>query len=98
MNQRINMRVNPRAKNCSPVKMTVGAAVFLAIYPIAPRAEEAPAPANVSGPVIEEVTVTANRREQVLEAVPFNLAVGGPHQPAQEHLATPRRSPNTLPG
>jgi iron complex outermembrane recepter protein len=54
-----------------PLASSVGAAVFLALYGL-PRvacAQEA------DTPQLSEVTVTANRREQTVEAVPYSLSV-----------------------
>jgi outer membrane receptor protein involved in Fe transport len=61
-------------------RMTVGAAVFLALYGLPHAAfsqqvaASAAAPAAASGE-LEEVTVTANRRQQNLEEVPYSLSV-----------------------
>jgi outer membrane receptor protein involved in Fe transport len=82
--------------------MTVGAAVFLAIYGFsnATRAQQAPASAQptASGPAVEEVTVTANRREQVLEAVPYNLSVVSADQLVQSNVTDLASLSTTVPG
>jgi len=59
---------------------SVGAAVFLALYglPNVVLAQQAPTTDTSSdaGPVeLQEVTVTANRREQTVEAVPYSMSV-----------------------
>ena len=77
MKQHTTTRGNPIGKTCVPAKMTVAAAVFLAIYGISgtARAQQAPAQPNASGAALEEITVTANRREQTVEAVPYSMSV-----------------------
>jgi iron complex outermembrane receptor protein len=54
-----------------PKASSVGAAVFLAIYGL-PRTVVAQ---EADSPQLSEVTVTANRREQTLEAVPYSISV-----------------------
>jgi iron complex outermembrane recepter protein len=57
---------------------TVGGAVFLALYGLPHAAFAQQAPAAAAAPVsneLEEVTVTANRRQQSLEEVPYSLSV-----------------------
>src|SRR5438045_1043658 len=102
MQQHTTTRVNPTGKRYVPTRMTVGAAVFLAIYGFsnATRAQQAPASAQpmASGPVVEEVTVTANRREQVLEAVPYNLSVVSADQLVQSNVTDLASLSTTVPG
>src|SRR6266702_1048333 len=102
MQQHTTTRVNPTGKRYVPTRMTVGAAVFLAIYGFsnATRAQQAPASAQptASGPVVEEVTVTANRREQVLEAVPYNLSVVSATQLEQSNVTDLASLSTTVPG
>src|SRR5579863_4745075 len=52
---------------------TVAAAVFFALYGIAPPALADPTDANAG--TLQEVVVTANRRQQTLEAVPYSISV-----------------------
>ncbi|MFL6601910.1 MAG: TonB-dependent receptor [Steroidobacteraceae bacterium] len=54
--------------------MSVSAAVFFALYGV-PHAACAEEPATPMPSTLAEVVVTATRREQTLEAVPFNLSV-----------------------
>jgi outer membrane receptor protein involved in Fe transport len=62
-----------------PVKTSISAAVFFALYsaPNVTNAQEQSTAAgqNVEEPKLEEVIVTASRREQTLESVPFSLSV-----------------------
>jgi iron complex outermembrane recepter protein len=56
----------------------IGAAVLLALYGQVPaaRAQTAPAQQPAAGPEqLQEVTVTATRRAQTLEAVPYSISV-----------------------
>jgi iron complex outermembrane recepter protein len=61
-----------------PGTTSVGAAVFFALYglPHAAFAQQA----SSAAPELTEVTVTANRREQTVEAVPYSLSVVGADQ------------------
>ncbi len=100
MKQHNTTSVNPSGKGCTPLRMTVGAAVFLAIYSNAIRAQQAPAAAQSTASVsaLEEVTVTANRREQVLESVPYNLSVVSADQLAQSNVTDLASLSTTVPG
>ena len=101
MTQRTLTRVGLSEENCLPVKMTVGFAVLLAIYgvPNSVRAQQAPpSPPSVTEPLLEEVTVTANRREQTLEAVPYNMSVVSSDQLAQSNVTDLTSLSNTVPG
>src|ERR1700722_18357431 len=63
-----------------PATTTIAAAVFFALYG-APRA--AVAQQADSGPIaLQEITVTATRREEALEAGPDSLAVVNADQPS----------------
>jgi iron complex outermembrane recepter protein len=77
---------------------TVGAAVFLALYgfPNAGRAQQAPVQATE--PVLQEVTVTANRREQTVEAVPYNLSVVSADALNQSNVTDLASLSTTVPG
>ena len=101
MTQRTFARAGLSEESCLPVKMTVGVAVLLAIYgvPDSVRAQQAPpAPPSVTEPLLEEVTVTANRREQTLEAVPYNMSVVSSDQLAQANVTDLSSLSNTVPG
>ncbi len=56
-----------------PARTTVGAAVFFAVYGMPHPA--AAASADTSADALQEITVTANRREQSIEDVPYNISV-----------------------
>jgi iron complex outermembrane recepter protein len=78
---RIPRRIQPVRARCAARRrlgMTpIGAAVLFALYgsPHGVRAQEA-APASASPPEqLAEVTVTATRRSQTLEAVPYSISV-----------------------
>jgi outer membrane receptor protein involved in Fe transport len=68
----------PAAAPHLPGKLSVSAAVLCALYPFALKAQQA-APATSpdasGGNELAEITVTANRREQTLEAVPYSMSV-----------------------
>jgi iron complex outermembrane recepter protein len=100
MKQRTLTRVCPSEESFLPVKMTVGVAVILAIYgvPSLSRAQQAPAALSADVPTLEEVTVTANRREQTLEAVPYNMSVVSAEQLAQSNVTDLSSLSNTVPG
>jgi iron complex outermembrane recepter protein len=100
MKQHTTTRGNPIGKTCVPAKMSVAAGVFLAIYGISgtARAQQAPAQPNASGAALEEITVTANRREQVLEAVPYNLSVVSATQLEQSNVTDLASLSTTVPG
>jgi iron complex outermembrane recepter protein len=83
-----------------PNTMSVGAAVFFAIYglPHAAFAQQtAPAAADTTNE-LAEVTVTANRREQKLEAVPYSLSVVSSDQLAQANVTDLASLATTVPG
>jgi iron complex outermembrane receptor protein len=100
MKQHTRTRGNPIGKICVPAKMSVAAGVFLAIYGFSgtARAQQAPPQQNASGAALEEITVTANRREQVLEAVPYNLSVVSATQLEQSNVTDLASLSTTVPG
>ena len=77
----------------------VGAAVFLALYglPHAACAQQA-TPAAGGSSELDEVVVTANRREQVLEAVPYNLSVVSADQLSAANVTDLASLASTVPG
>ena len=82
--------------------MTVGAAVILAIYglPHTARAQEQSSQVSSSAPALElqEVVVTANRRQQTEEAVPYNLSVVSSDQLAQANVTDLASLASNVPG
>jgi outer membrane receptor protein involved in Fe transport len=71
-------------------KLSVTAAVLCALYglPFAAEAQQAtPAPQDTAGAnELGEITVTANRREQTLESVPYSMSVVSAEQLAQANV------------
>src|SRR5919108_5760512 len=61
-----------------PTATSVAAAVFFALYGV-PRPTLADT-GEPGAPALQEVVVTATRREQALEAVPYNISVVTPEQ------------------
>jgi iron complex outermembrane recepter protein len=59
-----------------PATTSIAAAVFFALHGV-PRTAAANQP---EGSALQEVVVTANRREQALEAVPYSISVVSPQQ------------------
>ncbi len=53
-------------------RSSIGAAVFLALYGVAADAE---APSDAPADTLQAITVTANRREQTAEEIPYSLSV-----------------------
>jgi outer membrane receptor protein involved in Fe transport len=102
MKRQTATRIDPSHEYGRPGKTTVAAAVFLAIYglPNVTRAQNAPQPdqAQANAPTLEEVTVTANRREQTLEAVPYNMSVVSADQLAQANVTDLASLSSTVPG
>ncbi len=76
-------------------KITVGAGVFLALYGLP---HPAFADSSNGADSLQEITVTANRREQVLEAVPYSLSVISADQLAQAGVTDLASLANTVPG
>jgi len=84
-----------------PGKLSVGAAVFVALYglPHASVAQQVAATAaNGNTSELEEVTVTANRREQTIEAVPYSLSVISADQLEQANITDLASLSQTVPG
>jgi outer membrane receptor protein involved in Fe transport len=59
---------------------TVAAAVFFALYATPDAAQNADPEAESSTEPLQEVIVTANRRQQSIEAVPYSISVVTPEQ------------------
>ena len=85
-----------------PATTAVSAAVILALYglPRAGLAQEAPANTSSAGALVEltEVTVTANRREQTLEAVPYSMSVVSTEQLEQAGVTDLSSLASEVPG
>jgi iron complex outermembrane recepter protein len=95
-----NARLRRSAKtqyHCGlPRKTTVGAAVFFALYGL-PRATLADQ-GDTSSDTLQEITVTATRREQVLESVPYSLSVISAEQLNQSGVSDIMSLANNVPG
>ena len=59
---------------------TVAAAVFFALYGMPDAAQNADPETEASSGQLQEVIVTANRRQQSIEAVPYSISVVTPEQ------------------
>ena len=85
-----------------PAMTAVSAAVILALYglPRASLAQEAPADTGSAGAPVEltEITVTANRREQTLEAVPYSMSVVSTAQLEQAGVTDLSSLASSVPG
>lgn len=83
-----------------PGNMSVGAAVFMALYGIPHTVCAQSTASNVNAPSteLEEVTVTANRREQTLEAVPYSMSVVSTEQLEQANVTDMASLATTVPG
>ena len=74
-------RVRQRTFNAKTLRSTargpIGMAVFLALHgiPDPANAQQPPQQTESTSPVLQEVVVTANRRQENLEAVPSSIAV-----------------------
>lgn len=79
-----------------PVKTAVGAAVFCAIYGLPHRAVADQA--DTSSDSLQEITVTANRRVQTLEEVPYSISVISAEQLAQTGVTDIASLTNQVPG
>ena len=80
---------NSRIADRKPRTLSVGAAVFLALYGLPNRgsAQQVDSePSAKSADELQEITVTANRREQKLEAVPYALSVVSADQLADANI------------
>jgi outer membrane receptor protein involved in Fe transport len=92
---------HPASRVAQSVRISVGTAVFLALHglPGAVHAQSAPAAQpDVVAPALEEVTVTANRREQKLEAVPYNMSVVSSDALNQANITDVASLSSTVPG
>ncbi|MGB6310765.1 MAG: TonB-dependent receptor [Steroidobacteraceae bacterium] len=79
-----------------PGKTTVGAAVFFALYGLPhPAAADT---ADASTDSLQEITVTATRRVQTLEAVPYSLSVISADQLTQAGVTDLASLATTVPG
>jgi iron complex outermembrane receptor protein len=81
---------------CIRSKTTVGAAVFMALYGLPPPIFAAAGDADTEA--LQEITVTANRREQTLEAVPYSMSVISPEQLANANVTDLASLASTVPG
>ncbi len=79
-----------------PVRTAVGAAVFCAIYGLPHRAVAEQA--DTSSDSLQEITVTANRRVQTLEEVPYSISVISAEQLAQTGVTDIASLTNQVPG
>jgi iron complex outermembrane recepter protein len=95
-NARSTCSVIQRSCQSLPLKTTVGAAVCFALYGLPHPAWSDPA--DVSSDALQEITVTANRREQVLEAVPYSMSVISADQLTQLGVTDLASLANTVPG
>ncbi len=93
-------RVNATRKPRKPAAGSVGAAVMCALYgfPPATPAQQAPQPTESAAASLDEIIVTANRREQSLESVPYNLSVVSSEQLAQANITDISGLANAVPG
>ncbi len=92
----------PQAPPGLPGKLSVSAAVLCALYgmPFAAKAQQ-DAPASQDNSVaneLAEITVTANRREQTLEAVPYSMSVISADQLAQANVTDLASLSESVPG
>jgi outer membrane receptor protein involved in Fe transport len=80
---------------------SLAAAVMLALYGF-PHAVSAQQPQAASAPAtgggLDEIVVTANRREQTLEAVPYSLSVVSAEQLEQANVTDMSSLADTIPG
>jgi iron complex outermembrane recepter protein len=79
-----------------PATTSVAAAVFLALYGTPPPAVADQADTGASG--LQEVVVTASRREQALEAVPYAISVVSADQIAASGATDIASLASTVPG
>jgi iron complex outermembrane recepter protein len=95
-NARLRRSAHTHARCRLPRKTTVGAAVFFALYGL-PRASLADQ-GDASSATLQEITVTATRREQVLESVPYSLSVISAEQLSQSGVSDIMSLANNVPG
>ena len=106
MNKRHAKRVDSVQRAfAAPARSSVGAAVFCALYglPHAAVAQTTPAAAvdtaaSDTSSELAEVVVTANRREQNLEAVPYSLSVISADQLSQANVTDLASLASNVPG
>jgi iron complex outermembrane recepter protein len=78
------------------LKTTVATAVLCALY--GPHAARADDPTDTSASSLQEITVTATRHEQALEAVPYSLSVVSMEQLNQNGVTDVMSLSSTVPG
>jgi iron complex outermembrane receptor protein len=83
-----------------PARTSLGAAVCLALYgmPHAASAQEQPATPASTPSELGEITVTATRREEKLEAVPYSLSVVSGEDLARTGVTDLASLANEVPG
>src|SRR5438132_306803 len=79
-----------------PAKVSIGAAVFCALYGV-PHAASAQQQVDQAGS-LQEVVVTASRREQAPEAVPYSLSVVSGDQLARTGVTDVASLASQVPG
>lgn len=85
-----------RKRQCLPAATSLGAAVFFAIYGLPHPA--AAADADAAADTLQEITVTANRRQQSLEQVPYSISVISAEQLAQTGVTDVASLTTQVPG
>jgi outer membrane receptor protein involved in Fe transport len=80
----------------SPATTSIAAAVFFALYGVPPPAVADQADAGPN--VLQEVVVTASRRQEALEAVPYSISVVSPEQIAASGANDTMSLASTVPG
>jgi iron complex outermembrane receptor protein len=81
-----------------PAKTSVGAAVFFALYGLPHAGFAQTATPNAAANELAEVTVTANRREQNLQSVPYSVSVVSADQLAQANVTDLASLASNVPG
>ena len=74
------IRIANTDRACGQLSMSLAAAVCLALYGPPPAARADQASTADSSPELQEITVTATRRTQTVEAVPYSISVVSPEQ------------------
>jgi len=80
-----------------PARTTVGAAVFCALYGM-PQAAHADPAADSSANELAEITVTATRREEKLESIPYSISVVSADEIARTGVTDLASLANGVPG
>jgi iron complex outermembrane recepter protein len=80
-----------------PAKTTLSAAVFFALYGM-PHAAHADPQASSSANELGEITVTATRREETLESIPYSISVVGADEIARTGVTDLASLANQVPG